>query len=409
MQQNIERSYSDVNSLREFSVSAISSEFNKYTAMIPKFQEYAANARDRFGNRKLFTEKTIKSDCGASALVLVSEHSGKSRLISMERCHNRFCPLCSYVEQKKDSQRVRYILEKAFQEEDTVLFSFGLSFPNCSGSELNDTIKRLNKAFKRFSNECFPEAVKDDIKIGTFRKLEVTLSEKHHKQMLAEGIEDYWNYPNLFNPHLHVLFHIRKSKYFGTPYYKTKMEYLDIWRRVSGRYDTLNIHLKAKDLSRADIKNGVIRDFSFYVSKPNQILTNQEVFDIMVSAIKGKQGYSLGGTLEQYALAYDSGDRLSKKESFNRMVEEENIIDVYTHIAYVKFNFDDDDGYYYCHEIKQMPVPLLLGDADIGRLYNCSHLLSYQMFLDTFILQGFMEGLSIDTLLHADYLKHIAS
>lgn len=409
MQNTVYKSISGINSLQEFSVGAISKEFKKYTSMVPRFQEFAFNSKDRFGDRKLFTPKTLQTACGSKALVLVSENTGKARLISMERCHNRFCPLCSYVEQKKDSLRIKAVLEQAFSAEDTVLLSFGLSFPNCTGAELNDQIKALNKAFKRFSKECFPEAVRDDIKIGTFRKLEVTLSEDYHKQMLEEGVEDYMNYPNLFHPHLHVLFHIRKSKYFGTPYYKTSEEYLDVWRRVSGRYDTINLKLKAKDVSvmSDQERNGLIRDLAFYVAKPNQLLENQDVFDIMVSALKFKQSYSFGGTLEQYALSYDCGDYSVKRKLSQN--DSDNILEIYTHIALVSFNFDDDDGYYFCSDLQCMPRSLILGDADIGRLYNCSHLLSYDLFLNYAVLEGFMQGVSIESLLKIDMLRHFAS
>lgn len=390
MQSTVYKSSEDDYKLREFSVSSISREFQQYTSRIPRFQEFARNSRDRFGSRKLFTDKTVNYPCGASALMMVSEYSGKAKLVSMERCHNRFCPLCSYVEQKKDSLRVRHILTSAFEEEDSCLIAFTLSFPNCSGAELNDEIKALNKAFKRFSNECFPDAVKDNIKIGTFRKLEVTLSEKFHKKMLDEGVEDYMNYPSLFNPHLHVLFHIRKSAYFGTEYYKIPQQYLDVWRRVSGRYDTVNQYIKAYDPSKKDLANGLIRDYSFYVAKPNDLLFNQEVFDIMVSAIKGKQGYSLGGTLEQYALAYDRGD-YSVKRKLSQNGESDNISTVYTHISCVRFCFDDDTGYYYCDSVSKLDRPVIASDSDFIKVFRCSHLLSYDFFLSP-LLQDFIFG-----------------
>lgn len=390
MQNTVYKSFDDDYKLREFSVSSISREFQQYTSRIPRFQELARNSRDRFGNRKLFTDKTVNYPCGGSALMMVSEYTGKAKLVSMDRCHNRFCPLCSYVEQKKDSLRVRHILTSAFEEEDSCLIALTLSFPNCTGAELNDEIKKLNRSFARFSQEIFPRSVYNDIIIGTFRKLEVTLSEKFHKKMLVEGVEDYMNYPSLFNPHLHVLFHIRKSKYFGTEYYKTPQEYLDVWRRVSGRYDTVNQYIKAYDPSKKDLANGLIRDYSFYVAKPNDLLFNQDVFDIMVSAIKGKQGYSLGGTLEQYALAYDRGEVISKTKALTEC-NNDYISTVYTHIACVRFNFDDDSGYYYCDSISQLDRPVIASDSDFIKVFRCSHLLSYDFFLSP-LLQDFILG-----------------
>lgn len=130
----------------------------------------------------------------------------------------------------------------------------------------------------------------------------------------------------------------------------------------------------------------------------------------MVSALKFKQSYSFGGTLEQYALSYDRGDySVKRKLSQNDSNDQNDILEIYTHIAFVSFNFDDDDGYYYCADIRQMPRSLILGDADIGRLYNCSHLLSYDLFLNYAVLEGFMQGLSIDSLLKLDMLRYFAS
>lgn len=80
---------------------------------------------------------------------------------------------------------------------------------------------------------------------------------------------------------------------------------------------------------------------------------------------------------------------------------------MYSHIGFVCFDFDS--GSYYVEQFDELPRPLLMSDAEFGRLFNCSHLLSYDLFLDPFILDGFMQGVSIEALLKLDVLRYFAS
>lgn len=373
--------------LRENMVSSISPDYAKYTSMIPKFQEYARNSTDKFKNRKLFTEKVINSDCGSKALVLYSQTGRRTKVISIERCHNRFCPLCSFIEQKKDTQRVEYIMQRASQVEDSALLAFTLSYPNCSGDQLNDEIKLLNTSFKKFSRQLEREGYL----LGSFRKLEVTYNDD----------------TNTFNPHLHVLFHIRKSLYFGTEYYKEADVWRQIWSRCSNREDIKNFYVRCFDPSRDTLSASFIKEYSFYSVKPSEMMHSQEVFDYMVSALKSKQVYTLGGTLLEYGLYYDENkDSLRKSKAF-ATCSDDHISDLFSHIGLVSFDFDS--GLYYVEQFDELPRPLLMSDVEFGRLFNCSHLLSYDLFLDPFILDGFMQGASIEALLKLDVLRYLAS
>lgn len=373
--------------LRENMVSSISPDYAQYTSMIPRFQEFARNSTDKFKNRKLFTEKVINSDCGSKALVLYSQTGRRTKVISIERCHNRFCPLCSFIEQKKDTQRVEYIMQQASQVEDSALLAFTLSYPNCSGTQLNDEIKLLNSSYNKF----YKQLEREGYMLGSFRKLEVTYNDD----------------TNTFNPHLHVLFHIRKSGYFHTQYYRTPAEWLSIWSRCSNRFDIVNFYVRSYDPDRNVLNSEFIREYSFYSVKPSNLMHSQEVFDYMVSALKSKQVYTLGGTLLEYGLYYDDNkDSLRKSKAFAEY-SSENISVVYSHIGFISFDFDS--GSYYVDQFDELPRPLLMSDAEFGRLFNCSHLLSYDLFLDPFILDGFMQGASIESLLKLDVLRYLAS
>lgn len=373
--------------LRENMVSSISPDYAQYTQMIPKFQEFARNSTDKFKNRKLFTEKVINSDCGSKALVLYSQTGRRTKVISIERCHNRFCPLCSFIEQKKDTQRVEYIMQQASQVEDSALLAFTLSYPNCSGAQLNDEIKLLNTSFKKFSRQLEREGYL----LGSFRKLEVTYNDDSDS----------------YNPHLHVLFHVRKSLYFGTPYYKDADVWRQIWSRCSDREDITNFYIRAFDPSRDTLNSKFIKEYSFYSVKPVQLMHSQEVFDYMVSALKSKQVYTLGGTLLEFGLYYDENkDSIRKTKALTNNYSD-NVSVIYSHIGFVSFDFDS--GTYYVEQFDVLPRPLLMSDAEFGRLFNCSHLLSYDLFLDPFILDGFMQGASIEALLKLDVLRYLAS
>lgn len=381
---------SQENSLREFAVGSISREYNEYVARIPVFQDFARNSRDRFGERRLFTPKTVNSDCGSSALVLVSENTGKAKVISMERCHNRFCPLCSYVEMKKDSRRVKHIFSRVAETKGHMLIGFTFAFPNCTGEQLNDDIKHLNYTFKRFIQQTRDEGYY----AGSFRKLEVTYN---------NDLDDpaYGTY----NPHLHVLLHVKKDKYFGTQYYRDTVAWTDLFKYISGRYDVVNFKVMSFDPERGTLKKSFINEFSHYSVKPDVLLINQEVFDYIVSAVKGKQAYTMGGTLMDFANEFDSG--VTRKLNISLTECSDDVIDVYSHIAYVRFDFDYDE--YYVEDLSSLPVPLYMNDSEFARLFRCSHLLSYDLFLQPSILHAFMLGGSIESILKIDILKHLAS
>lgn len=361
-----------MNNLAEIAVSSISEEFRKYTSLLPQFKEFASNSENMFSERDLFTEKTLDFACGASAMVLLSETSGNGRVISIDRCHNRFCPLCSYIEMKKDSRRVKYIFEQVSHMKGYFLLGFTFAFPNCEGSALKSEIKHLNKTFKNFTRRMQHSGLYE----GSFRKLELTYN--------ADS--------NTYHPHLHVLYLVKKSNYFYTDNFKTSPEWTDMFKEVSGRYDVINFEVMSYDPERETLSSSFVNEFSHYAVKPNEILHSQEVFNYMVSALKGTQAYTLGGILADFVRDFDEG--LAKKA----LTECSEII-IYSHIAVVNFDFDYDD--YFVYELEKLPVLLPLDDRMLGRLFNCSHLLSYSYFLDKNFLSNFLNDIPINECIYS--------
>lgn len=143
-----------------------------------------------------------------------TEDLEKKKLNKSNFCKNRFCPMCSWRQAKKDALKISILL-KYIQAELGLEFIFlTLTAPNVVGAELNDEIKRYNKAFSKLLKRKEVSRIAK----GTVRKLEVTYNKER---------DDY-------HPHLHVMIAVNKS-YFKDGYI-SKKEVAYVMARSYARY-----------------------------------------------------------------------------------------------------------------------------------------------------------------------------
>lgn len=174
--------------------------------------------------RKVSDYRRIPFKLGLCSNYLEFAHlKNKEKHISyIESCHCSLCPTCNFFRSRNNLHDFIMILEDFFSEDDNCEYPFvflTLTVPNCPGSELRQTIKKINKAFNKFLGY-------DEIKnivVGCSRSLEVTINEDTGE----------------FHPHLHCLIIVKKDyfkwhKSFKDNIYLDKLHWLMYWQRALG-------------------------------------------------------------------------------------------------------------------------------------------------------------------------------
>lgn len=228
-------------------------------------------------------------NCGTFLNFFATEDLEKKKLNKSNFCKNRFCPMCSWRQAKKDALKISILL-KYIQAELGLEFIFlTLTAPNVVGVELNDEIKRYNKAFSKLLKR------KEVSKIakGTVRKLEVTYNKER---------DDY-------HPHLHVMIAVNKS-YFKKKDYISKKKWLELWQEVME--DTSITQVDIRRMNTEDTSS--ICEIAKYGAKDADYMISQDVFDTFYKALKGKQLITYSGVFKAALKLFNGGELDKYKE-----------------------------------------------------------------------------------------------
>jgi len=248
---------------------------------------------------------------------LTDKDFDKKRLDKANSCGNRFCPICSWKKSKKDAIKISTITS-ALQDKIGVKFLFlTLTSPNISAEELADEIKALNLAFsKMFKRDRIKKAV-----LGYVRKLEVTtdqnpiiteeLYKRKKKYFANRGLKVGDDNPqyNTYNPHFHCILVVKRG-YFGKHYIKQD-EWLNMWREAKNDTTITQVKVTAvKNLedNAEEVTSNPILEIAKYTAKDSDLFTNQDVFDTLYLALKGRQLLVYSGEFKNYAKMYDNGE-----------------------------------------------------------------------------------------------------
>lgn len=155
-------------------------------------------------------------------------NNGEKKLSSMNSCHVRLCPICSWRRSLKVYANIRKVAEYLTNQSERRYILVTLTVPNCDAEHLSEVLNKMYKGFNRFNQL---KAVKSAF-TGFYRALEVTRN-------CDINSSSYGTY----HPHFHVLFSCKKS-YFTSRYYLSKDAILEMWER-SIRRDELD-HLWVK-------------------------------------------------------------------------------------------------------------------------------------------------------------------
>ena len=190
--------------------------------------------------------------------------------------------MCSWRQAKKDALKISILLKYIKAELGLEFIFLTLTAPNVKGAELNDEIKRYNKAFSRLMKR---KEVSQIVQ-GSIRKLEVTYNKER----------------NDYHPHFHAIISVKKS-YFKSRYYIKKNKWLELWQEAM--QDTSITQVDIRRMNTEDTNS--ICEIAKYGAKDADYMISQEVFDTFYKALKGKQLITFSGAFKEALKLFNDG------------------------------------------------------------------------------------------------------
>lgn len=279
----------------------------------PKFSDYIG---------PLISKKMLNliSDCGSFLEFLGDFEMENKKLHKGSFCKNRFCPMCSWRLACKDSLEISILMEHLRKEENKEFIFLTLTTPNVTAEELEEEIKKYNKAFKKIMER---KEIKSIVK-GYIRKLEVTYQkEKYITKDLWKIKKDYYikrglaigdlepNY-DTYNPHFHVVITVNKSYFTDKNYYISRERWLELWQLATGDKSITQVDVrKAKSNNLKEVY-----ELAKYSAKDSDYLVSRPVFETFYKALKGKQVLVFSGLFKDAHKMYKLGELdVYKKQS----------------------------------------------------------------------------------------------
>ena len=234
-------------------------------------------------------------------------------------CKNRFCPMCSWRLSCKDSLEISILMEHLRCEENKEFIFLTLTTPNVKGENLEEEIKKYNKAFEKLMQR---KEVKNIVK-GYIRKLEVTYQkEKYITKELWKRKKDYYEKRGLsigdlepnydtYNPHFHSVITVDRS-YFKSRNYISRERWLELWQLSTGDKSITQV-----DVKKAKANNlKEVYELAKYSAKDTDYLLSRPVFETFYKALKGKQVLVFSGLFKDAHKMYKLGELdIYKKKS----------------------------------------------------------------------------------------------
>lgn len=145
--------------------------------------------------------------------------NGVKKLSSMNSCHVRLCPICSWRRSLKVYSNIRQATDYLTKKYKRRYVLVTLTVPNCPAENLSEVIDRLFKGFNRFNQL---KSIKTAF-TGFYRALEVT-----------RNCNPKSPFYGTYHPHFHCLFSVKKS-YFNSRYYIDYETIVKLWEKSMRR------------------------------------------------------------------------------------------------------------------------------------------------------------------------------
>lgn len=176
--------------------------------------EYLALAFSSFDKKK--AERLLSC---STFLQFKVYNDGTKKLNSMNSCHVRLCPICSWRRSLKTYANIRKVTEYLHEKEQRQFVFVTLTVPNCDGYRLTEVLNKMFEGFNRFNQlKDFKKAF-----TGFYRALEIT----RNNNPLSKSYGTY-------HPHFHCVFSVKKS-YFNSRYYLSQERLIELWEQSMRR------------------------------------------------------------------------------------------------------------------------------------------------------------------------------
>jgi plasmid rolling circle replication initiator protein Rep len=260
-------------------------------------------------------------ECSKSLYTTILQHKQTKdykKNISFFACKSKFCPICNKIKTNKLS-RVMYEKITQLQNEDAQKFLFlTLTVKNCQISELDKTIKKMNKAWRNLWRSHFD---KENRFNGFIKFLEITFDKVGNA-----------------HPHFHILLSSDRKYFFksNTNYLKTE-DIAKLWQQVLKIDYTPIVDIriiKPKKTKEGYIKKeaipAVIAEMTKYPMKDTDYnKLNKDNMVILYNQLYRKRLIASGGNLKV---------SLAKVENSNQLNEVNNI-EEWEKIAYIVMKY----------------------------------------------------------------------
>jgi len=269
----------------------------------------------------------------ASWLKFAEQSDGRRKLSQANFCRLRLCPMCAWRRSLKLFAQVSSITEAILAEKKARFLFVTLTVRNVAGSELRDTIRRMNEGFKYLVQDS--------------RKFTATAGLKKNLLGYMKAVEVTYNVErNDFHPHIHCIFEVLPNYFGGRERgYLTHSDWRLMWQSVMKLEYEPQVNVKAIK----DNGSKAVAELAKYPVKMGGLLKikdkNQAAKALieLKFAIHNCRLVTFGGDFREYKrrLALDdveSGD-LVHVETDSR---ELNIV------AYTLFKYRADVGAYIC-------------------------------------------------------------
>lgn len=256
--------------------------------------------------------------------LLDAQGQGRIKLKSAFFCRVRNCPVCQWRRSLMWKARLAQalpLIERDYPKARWLHLT--LTVRNCQITDLRETLKLINSAWKRLSE------VKKFPAIGWFKSIEVTKGK--------DGTA---------HPHLHILILVNSS-YFKTPNYINHETWIRMWRKaLRVDYDP-SVHIQAiKVLGNNGKILDAVKEVAKYTVKEQDLIADSDWLIEYTKQVHKTRAISLGGVLKQY---------LSETEATNEeLVLGESTEDVNQLVSpYYFANWDKLDSRYIAREAEE--------------------------------------------------------
>ena len=259
------------------------------------------------------------------------------KLHSANFCKVRLCPLCAWRRSLKIFGQTSKILDNLKGDWDFLFLT--LTVKNCKGTELNDL---LNKMFKAYDLLFKRKIIKDSIH-GAFRALEIT----HNVNPNSKSFDTY-------HPHFHCILLVKNS-YFKK-HYITQEKWCLLWKSVMNLDYIPLVSIEKIKPNEKNMKSAVAETSKYTVKDKDYINDDPDLQDAAIffldQALAGRRLISYRGVFAkiQKELKLDDaidGDLVNTQNDDELNQELEYVLETYKwHIGYKQyFQLDENNEY----------------------------------------------------------------